>query len=168
MELQTNAVPEPQPSRGRNSWSESLALFLATGCWLGLIPWAPGTFGSLLGLPLAWGASQMPDGMRWALPIVSFLAGAVVCGKAAAKMGLEDPGAIVLDEITAFTVIFLFVPLNLVHLIAGFVLFRLFDITKPWPVRQFERLPGGWGIMADDLVAGLYARICLELIARWL
>ena len=138
------------------------------GCGLGLAPVAPGTFGSLAGLPLAWGMWQLPEWGRLLAPLLCFAVGVPICGFAARRLGLKDPGAVVFDEIAAFSVVFLAVEMNLATGVLGFVLFRVFDILKPWPVRQLERLPGGWGIMADDFAAAAYAGGILWLIARWL
>ena len=76
----------------------------------------------------------------------------------------QDPGSIVWDEITAFPMVYAFATLNWTWLIVGFVLFRFFDIVKPWPLRQLEKLPGGLGIITDDVVAGIYAAACLAAI----
>ena len=99
---------------------------------------------------------------------ILFLVGIPICAAGARLLGTKDPGAVVFDEIAAFSVLFLFVPFTLWTAVAGFVLFRLFDIWKPWPARRLERLPGGLGIMADDFVAGFYASGCLWLLARWI
>ncbi len=143
-------------------------VFLATGFGVGFAPKAPGTFGSLLGLPLVWGIQQLPIWGQYVAPVACFAIGVPICGIAARRMGLKDPGAIVFDEIAAFSVVFLLVPINLVTAVAGFALFRLFDISKPWPASQLEKLPGGLGIMADDYAAAVYAGALLWLIARWL
>ena len=79
---------------------------------------------------------------------------------------MKDPGQVVFDEIAAFSVVFLFVPISLRSAILGFLLFRLFDVWKPWPARRLERLPGGLGIMADDFAAAVYAAGGLWLIDR--
>src|SRR5262245_27650800 len=104
---------------------------LATGFGVGFAPKAPGTFGSLLGLPLVWGIQQLPAWAQYAAPFVAFAAGVPICGIAARRMGLKDPGAIVFDEIAAFTVVFLLVPISLTTAAIGFTLFRVFDIVKP-------------------------------------
>jgi phosphatidylglycerophosphatase A len=95
-----------------------------------------------------------------------FLIGIPICAGGARLLGLKDPGAVVFDEIAAFSVVFLFVPFTWWTTVAGFLMFRLFDIWKPWPARRLERLPGGLGIMADDFVAGFYASACLWLLVR--
>jgi phosphatidylglycerophosphatase A len=147
-------------------WRLGGAVWLATGSWIGLIPWAPGTWGSLLGLPLALGISRLAI---WAQPVVILVICAVgipVCTAATRRLGgKKDPGAIVLDEIAALPITFFLLPMD--HwtvLLAGFLLFRLFDISKPPPARQLERLPDGLGIMADDWIAGIYANLALRLL----
>jgi phosphatidylglycerophosphatase A len=143
-------------------------LLAATGFGLGYIRPAPGTFGSLAGLPLVWGIQQLS--LPLAEPLAAallFLIGIPICSAGARLLGAKDPGAVVFDEIAAFPVLFLGMPLNLATGAVGFVLFRVFDIVKPWPARRLEGLPGGLGIMADDFVAALYAAAALRLI-DWL
>lgn len=94
--------------------------------------------------------------------------GVPICERGARLLNAKDPGAVVWDEMAAFPVIFLFVPFSFTTAIAAFLVFRLLDISKPWPCRTLERLPGGLGIMTDDIVAGLYAGIALRCIAPWL
>jgi phosphatidylglycerophosphatase A len=159
-----HANPKP-PHKPR--WWEPAVVFVAVGCGLGLVPFAPGTFGSLAGPPLAWGIQQLPYWAQWLAPLVCFLVGVPICGIAARGLGLKDPGPVVLDEIAAFSVVFLGVNVNAKTAVLGFVLFSVFDITKPWPARQLERLPGGWGIMADDFAAAAYAGAILWLIAHY-
>jgi len=99
---------------------------------------------------------------------VLFLVGVPICAAAGRHFGVTDAGQIVIDEIAAFACVFLFVPVTLPTALMGFLLFRLFDIWKPWPIRRFERFPGGWGVMADDTIAGLFAGGVLWLIWRLL
>ncbi|WP_298866868.1 phosphatidylglycerophosphatase A [uncultured Gimesia sp.] len=148
---------------------EQCILLLATGLGIGYLPRAPGTFGSLLGPLLVMGLLCFNLTLPFYLlvAVVLFLVGVFICDRAAKILGLDDPGCIVFDEFTAFTIVMLPV-LNRaidgsffwISLIA-FLWFRLFDIWKPWPVRYFDRIHGGWGIMADDYVAAVYAAICL-------
>jgi phosphatidylglycerophosphatase A len=132
------------------------------------MPRAPGTWGSLVGLPLAWSVGQLPPTWQGVAAVLLFLIGIPICERGARLLRAKDPGAVVFDEMAAFPVIFLFISFQPATAIAAFLLFRLFDISKPWPCRQFERLPGGLGIMADDLVAGLYTGAVLWSVARWL
>ncbi|MCA9262910.1 MAG: phosphatidylglycerophosphatase A [Planctomycetales bacterium] len=144
-------------------------LFVATGACIGFIPWAPGTWGTLWGLPLTWSLWFLPGWpLRIAVAFALFLVGIPLCDRAAKRLGLKDPGPVVWDEIVAMPVTFMFVdPAELgrpIVLVLGFALFRLFDITKPPPARQLEKLPGGLGIMADDFSAGVYACLVLHMI----
>lgn len=146
-----------------------LILLMATGLGIGYLPRAPGTFGSLLGPLLVLGMLwlNLPLPVYLLATVALFLVGVFVCDRAAKILGLDDPGCIVFDEISAFTVVMLpvvdraidgrFLGISLI----SFLWFRLFDIWKPWPVRYFDRIHGGWGIMADDYVAAIYAAICL-------
>jgi phosphatidylglycerophosphatase A len=153
--------------RPRHFWDRT-TLVLATGFGIGLIPVMPGTFGSLLGLPLAWlvGRSELPVGVRFALEGAILLAGVPLCGRAARLIGRPDPGSVVYDEIAAIPLVFLSVPLTFSTAILGFLWFRVFDIAKPWPVHRLERIPGGLGIMIDDVAAALYAAIALWISMR--
>jgi len=142
---------------------------LATGLGTGRLPWFPGTWGSLLGLLIysALALSGVPLEALVGGAIIAFLAGIPLCTKASRVLGAgEDPGAIVYDEIVGMIWTLLFVPLNATTAVLGFGLFRLFDGYKPWPVRRFEALHGGLGIMADDLAAALAAGGTLWC-ARW-
>lgn len=131
---------------------------LATGFGVGLLPFAPGSFGSLLGLLLAWSFEPLSLAGRAAAMLAFSGLGILICERAARKYGKADPGCVVFDEIAAMPLVFAWVPLDRGSVaVAGFLLFRLFDIWKPWPIRRFERLPGGVGIMADDIIAGIYA-----------
>ncbi len=146
-----------------------VSTWLATGLGVGLIPWAPGTFGTLVGLPLAGGLGHLDIPWQCLAIAVLFAAGVPICTSAARQLGRgHDPGCIVLDEIVAVGVTFLGVPMDRWWVfVLGFGLFRLFDISKPPPARQLERLPDGLGVMVDDIAAGIYSNIALRLIV-WL
>lgn len=150
------------------SWTDRGVLLLATGLGTGRSPYAPGTVGSLLGPLLIRGCQQtgLPSVALLMFAIVFVLIGIPICGRASKVLGVEDPGAVVYDEVAAFWVVYLpqilkAEPIGVTHAVLGFLLFRVFDITKPWPVRRLEHLPGGLGIMADDLAAGALAAVCL-------
>jgi phosphatidylglycerophosphatase A len=145
----------------------SPAVWLATGFGVGFAPVAPGTFGALWGLPLAWAISQIGDWRAEALLIGTIcLVGVPICTAAARALGgAKDPGAIVLDEIASVPITFFMVPIDSPWIVVvGFALHRLFDVTKPPPIRRLERLPDGLGIMADDWLAGVYSCAVLHLL----
>lgn len=139
---------------------------------MGYLPKAPGPYGSLLGPLLVWGVQQdrhtdhrllmISAGVLW------FLIGVWLSNRAIRVSGIKDPQFVVCDEFLAFPWVYLLVPVTWQTAVAGFALFRLFDIWKPGPVGWAERLPGGWGVMADDAVAGLLAGGCLWVCARWI
>ena len=145
---------------------DTLVLWLAEGCGLGRIPKAPGTFGSLWGIPIGWlfWHFHTPAIFRGLIWLLFFLTGIWLCGRAATLRQRKDPGSVVWDEITAFPLVWIAVDLSWTALFTGFLLFRLFDIAKPWPIRRFEKLPGGLGIMADDQIAAIYAAAILVLV----
>jgi len=153
--------------RSHSLWDQTI-IILATGLGIGFVPVMPGTFGTLWGLPLAWGLHQTgwPPPVELAAIVAIFLAGIPLCGRAARLFDKKDPGAVVFDGIAALPFVFLLEPLTFSTAILGFVWFRIFDITKPWPVRRLERFPGGLGIMIDDVAAAIYAGIALWLTLK--
>jgi phosphatidylglycerophosphatase A len=130
---------------------------------VGWIPVAPGTAGSALAVLVLWQVPFSRAGLG-VFFVVVMLAGTWAAHQAERVLGLKDPGAIVIDEVAGMTLSVLAFPLTLPVLAAGFVLFRLFDVTKPFPARASQRVPGGLGVMVDDLIAGLYAAIVLALL----
>lgn len=141
---------------------------MATGLGLGYLPKAPGTFGTLLGIPLFWALKDLPP-VHYAIFLVVFvLFSCWVADKAKALFGQDDPKQVTIDEIAGFMVTMAFHPWGLKTVVAGFVLFRLFDILKPPPVRQIDRrMHNGLGIVLDDVMAGIYANVCLVGLEIW-
>ena len=140
----------------------SVAGFLAFGFGSGLSRFAPGTMGTLVAIPFVFLLKPLPAPIYWALLLFLFLLGVYLCGKTAKLLGKHDPGGIVWDEMVAFWLTASFIPAEWPWLLAAFILFRLFDILKPWPIRQSETLfRGGLGIMVDDIIAALYAMVVL-------
>jgi phosphatidylglycerophosphatase A len=158
------------PSSRTGKPGDRIIMLLATGLGAGAAPRGPGTVGSLWGPPLAWTMQESGlTGWTWGLVAVAIiLLGVPICARAAEILNRKDPGSVVYDEIAAFTLVFAVAPVDAVTAVLGFVFFRVFDIWKPWPVRRLELLPRGWGIMADDLVAGAYAAAALGAAWHWL
>ena len=143
-------------------------LLLAFGFGTGLAPRAPGTVGSLLGIPLAWGTLALQLHLQLILAGALFILGIWLCGEAGRRLAVHDHPGIVWDEIVAMYLVLLALPVSVMFWAAGYVLFRLFDIWKPWPIRDLDhRLGGGLGTMLDDLLAALYAASLLSF-GRWL
>ncbi len=143
-------------------------LFLAFGFGSGLAKKAPGTLGTLAAVPLCWLFAQAGTVLYSALTLAVIVSGVWICGQAAEKLGEHDFGGIVWDEIAGLLITMALVPFSWQTLAAGFVLFRVFDIVKPWPIRWADRhVQGGFGIMLDDVLAGAIAGILLLLLVEW-
>jgi phosphatidylglycerophosphatase A len=142
-----------------------LAVFLATAGYTGYFPIAPGTIGSAVGLLVYWPVARMQSpAIEIAVIAVLFLAGVWAGTTAERYFGGIDPGPIVLDEVVGMLITLAFVPVGWTGALAGFVLFRVFDIIKPFPAGRFEKLHGGLGVMADDAMAAIYANVVLRLV----
>ena len=187
-EVNPEGVTTP-PAPKRKTFGDYVALAIAT-CGVGYFPIAPGTMGSLVGVGIyfllaegtlrlwfalggsafkwdLWASSFL---LLWSLPLFTIalsLVGIWAASRAERLMGRKDPSQVVIDEVAGQLVTFLFVPAMYLHplgILIGFILFRAFDIIKPYPIRQVEGLHGGLGIVGDDIVAGLYAGATLALI----
>ena len=186
LSVENRTVEFVYPEKEKVNVLREMTLLLAQGFGVGRIPFAPGTFGSLLGV--GWVAALIATGNYW-LYVAGTLAGLAlsvpVCGAAEKILKQKDPPSVVLDEIVALPICFLAIVtqawvsrgkvppvewfltgLNLIWTVLIFVLFRLFDILKPWPVRQSQRLPGGWGVTVDDLLAAVYVAIITLLAPK--
>ncbi len=143
--------------------------FIAFGFGTGLAPKAPGTFGTLPGMLLFWASMSLGLYVQAGLAVAGFVFGIWLCGRSADKIGVHDHGGIVWDEIIGIYITLLVAPPTIAGWAAAFLLFRLFDIVKPWPIRDLDhRLRGGLGIMLDDVVAALYAASLLGFYRWWL
>ncbi|MGD2056875.1 MAG: phosphatidylglycerophosphatase A [Gammaproteobacteria bacterium] len=141
--------------------------FLGFGFGSGLAPVAPGTAGTLAAVPLYLLLKDLPFAGYLAVVALLFLLGLPVCAHAARQLGMHDHPAIVWDEIVGYLVTMICAPPGLVWIVAGFVLFRFFDILKPWPIRWCDRrVHGGFGIMLDDFLAGVFSAGLLQVSAR--
>lgn len=135
---------------------------LAFGFGAGLSPFAPGTCGTLVAVPIVLFVMQLGFAAHLGFALLAMLAGIYLCGQSARRLGVHDHPGIVWDEITGYTVTMLAAPSDWYWLAGGFVLFRCFDILKPWPIREADHsLPGGLGIMLDDIIAGIFAAAIL-------
>ena len=144
--------------------------FLAFGLGSGAMARAPGTWGTVASLPFYALFLLLPHWVYWVLLVAAFVFGVYLCGRSSRALGVHDHGGIVWDEFVGMWLTLAFQPTNVWVVLLGFVLFRLFDIVKPWPIGWLDRrIPGGLGIMVDDVIAGVYALIVLTVVQRlWL
>jgi phosphatidylglycerophosphatase A len=151
-----------------------LGLFIATCGYLGYVPVAPGTFGSAAGLvvlaAVRWSGSPA---LELAVIILLFAVGVWSANAAERHFGGVDPAPVILDEVVGMLITLAFLPVNITGAVVGFLLFRLFDVVKPWPANRLEAVHGGLGVMADDAMAGVYGNVAMRLLvvalpAGWL
>lgn len=139
------------------------AHWLAYGFGAGFIPFAPGTFGSLIGVALFWFMARLKPLAYAGIVVVMFVVGIFICGQTARDIASVDPEFIVYDEIVGFLVAMYLMPANWRWVVAGFVIYRAFDIWKPFPIHAVEeKLELGLAIMADDVIAGIYTLVVLH------
>lgn len=139
--------------------------FLALGLGSGLMPKAPGTMGTLAAVPLVWLLQGLPLWGYLLVILLAFLLGIWLCDVTARNLGVHDHPGIVWDEFVGYGLTMIAVPPGWQWLLLGFCLFRVFDILKPWPIRQADRrVGGGFGIMLDDVLAGVYAWLLLQVV----
>lgn len=141
---------------------------IATGFYTGYAPKAPGTAGSLLGLFLYWAIPGSESVYSVAGVVLFFFAGVWAANRVEKETNVHDNQIIVIDEIVGMLITVAFFEKSLIWLVVGFVLFRFFDIIKPFPAKASEKLPHGWGVMIDDVVAGIYSALSLRLIYYFL
>ena len=147
------------------SMLRSPAAFLALGFGSGLSPIMPGTCGTIAAIPIYILLHFLPAPLYFIAIALLFIVGIWICGVTAKKLKIHDHPAIVWDEIVGFLITMLLAPFNWLWILLGFILFRVFDIFKPWPVRYADKhLTNGFGIMADDLLAAIYALVILQII----
>jgi len=141
-----------------------LVILLATGLGVGFSPIVPGTLGTLLAIPLYYLISSISSPLYELTLVAFFFFSSWISNQAEKHWGKKDDRRIVIDEIMGFLVTMLWVPKSISSIIMGFILFRFFDILKPFPIRHLERVPSGFGVVLDDVLAGVYANIALRLI----
>jgi phosphatidylglycerophosphatase A len=141
------------------------AHFFALGFGSGLARFAPGTAGSLVALPIGLGISTFPLLTQLSIVAILFIIGCYICAITSRNLGVVDHGSIVWDEIVAMLLVLAFTPLSWGWWLIAFLLFRLFDIWKPYPIKHYDaKLKNGFGVMFDDLLAGIYALICVQIL----
>ena len=137
-------------------------VFVAMGLGSGLSPFAPGTAGTLLTVPLVYFLQQQGPFIYLLVTLFVLATGSLICGYAAEKLQVHDHSGIVYDEVAGFLITMCLVPVGWHWMLAGFVFFRFFDAVKPWPISWFDKnIPGGFGIMLDDVIAGIISLCCL-------
>ncbi|VAX10717.1 Phosphatidylglycerophosphatase A [hydrothermal vent metagenome] len=166
----TTSIPETESNgHPRPDWRNPLHL-LAFGLGSGGVPKAPGTAGTLAAIPVYLLMQPLSPLMYGCVVLVMLLFGIWLCGRVAQDLGVHDHGGIVWDEWVGFLITMVWAPPGWLWIVAGFALFRLFDIWKPWPIDWLDRrVSGGLGIMVDDVLAGIYALVTMQLAAYlWL
>ena len=149
------------------NFKQKLVMFLATGCFIGNISFAPGTFGSILGLPLCFFISKISFSAAVLLTLIFILCAIWIAQEAEKILKSKDPGCIVIDEIAGMILTLTGLPFNIISVTAGFFLFRILDIWKPYPIRLIERkFPGGVGVVMDDVAAGIFSNLVLRVLLK--
>ena len=146
---------------------EETVIFLATGFYIGKIPFAPGSLGSLIGLPLSFALAGFLPAPAILCTLLLILLAIYIAGAAEKILKQNDPGCIVIDEIAGMVATLLGLPFNLITVVIGFIIFRILDILKPFPIRTLDkRIPGGLGVVADDVAAGIITNLLLRIIIQ--
>jgi phosphatidylglycerophosphatase A len=149
------------------NFKQKSVIFIATGCYIGNISFAPGTFGSVLGLPICFFLSKTDLSMAVLLTLIAILCAIWIANEAEKILKTEDPGCIVIDEIAGIILTLFGLPFNIISVTAGFLVFRALDIWKPYPIRFLEnKFSGGIGIVLDDVAAGILSNLILRVVIR--
>lgn len=157
-------MPEHTGKKGSTGPADAVALFIAQGAYSGRAPKAPGTAGTVAGVLLYLAMSGLSAGVYGALCAALFFIGVGTAGRAETLLGRTDHPSIVIDEIAGFLLAMLLVPATWYSVAAAFVLFRFFDIVKPFPLKRIQSLRGGLGVMLDDIGAGIYTNSILQIV----
>jgi len=148
---------------------KTYAGFFAFGFGSGLSPFAPGTFGTLAAIPFYLVIVQLSPPMYAWLVFIAFFVGVKLCDVTGSRLGVHDYGGIVWDEFVGFWITMFLIPLSIQNIIIGFFVFRFFDIVKPYPIGWLDKkVSGGFGVMIDDVLAGLYSLIVMHVVVRYI
>jgi phosphatidylglycerophosphatase A len=149
------------------NFKQKSVMFIATGCYIGNISFAPGTFGSVLGLPICFFLSKTDLSIALLLTLIGILCAVWIANEAEKILKTKDPGCIVIDEIAGIILTLFGLPFNIISVTAGFLVFRTLDIWKPYPIRFLEnKFSGGIGIVLDDVAAGILSNLILRILLR--
>jgi len=170
--LDSNPLTPPSPAwregRGGGKMNRFI-LFWATGFGVGHSPIAPGTLGTLVAIPIYYFLSSIPSPLYELTLLTFFFFSVWISENAEAFFGKRDDQRIVIDEMMGFLITMLWIPRTILSIVVGFILFRFLDILKPFPIRRLEKsLKGGFGVVLDDIIAGVYGNIILHIICFWL
>jgi phosphatidylglycerophosphatase A len=163
IEIHNCFPPSPHSPIPPSLW---VSIILAAGFGAGFSPIVPGTAGTLVAIPFYYFISRIPSPVYEVTLVAFFFLSVFVSEKAERHWGKKDDRRIVIDEIMGFLLTMLWVPQSILSIVAGFVLFRFFDILKPFPIRRLEKVKSGFGVVLDDVLAGAYANITLHVILR--
>ena len=152
-------------NRRMNTITRAAAIFIAQGAYVGKFPFAPGTVGTLAAVVLYLGMMRLSPVPYLVLCFFLFLAGTWASGRAEVALGRKDSPTIVIDEIVGYLAAMFLLPIGWAYVVAGFFLFRLLDIVKPFPLKRLQDMRGGPGVMLDDIGAALYTNIILQVVA---
>ena len=146
-----------------NRAAKAVILFISQGAYAGRFPVAPGTAGTVVGVFLYLGMKGLPPAHYFAVCVLVILVGMLAAGHAEIILGRTDSPSIVIDEIAGYLTAMFMVPPGWLFIVSGFLIFRVFDIVKPWPLKRLEELHGGAGVMLDDVGAGIYTNLLLQV-----
>jgi len=168
-ELSPLTPPSPLGGEGKGEGKTNyIILFLAAGFGAGYVPIAPGTAGTLVAIPIFLVLSSIPFPLHELTVLTFFFFASWISGEAQSSWGRKDDPRIVIDEIMGYLITMLWLPKTVLFIVLGFFLFRFFDIVKPPPIRLLEGVKGGYGVVLDDVLAGVYVNIVLQIVSLFI
>ncbi len=162
-----HSMGEKHSAEGARRWTDTVVVGFVSVCYLGYAPVASGTFGSMPGVLVAWWLNKQPVALTL-LAIVLFGVGVAASTRAESIFVQHDPSRVTIDEFVGMLVAFIGLPMTWTSVVLVFVFYRILDVVKPFPARQCEKIGGGLGIMADDVVAGIYANLACRVLMAFI